>query len=156
LVKDLQASLEKQKEHADKIEPWLRDELKRQLDTIAEIHESSRDLETFSRAETVRLRQFLTVDSSPEALSWSAPVPNVAGPITGRRRPLYDAATAFTQFWVQDPRRFTRGQILRIQPRVGGQPEFRRITGVQRFGADPLAPDYGIVHVWPQVDGEYA
>lgn len=125
---------------AQKLDDWLKDEMKRQLRDLTELRDEAPHLETIGRVELEeKVRPFTTTDAPPTAEAWSDPRVN-------RNRIQYQPYAFAASIRLQDTRRFAEGMIVRVQPLGGGPPEFRSVVQITPRDA---------VHVFPQLDREY-
>jgi hypothetical protein len=132
---------EQAEQRAEKVDAWLKDELRRQLKDLTELRDQAPALETIGRVELEeKIRPFMTTDAPPLAEAWSEPYV-VTHPIE------FQPNQQVTQLKLEDPRRFLQDMIVRVRARDGSRPpEFRYCVGVRRDTA---------VLLFPQLDWEY-
>ncbi len=130
----------------EKVEGWLRQELRTQLAHLSEARDQAPRLETIGRIELEeRLRPFVSVDALPEGEAWSDPQ-------VVNHEVRFDVNDVGATVRLQDVRRFRRFAAVQLRPRAGTPaaalpPEFRLCLAVGQRGDR--------VTVFPQLDRDY-
>ena len=127
-----------------RVEGWLKSEVRRQLEGLTEMRDETPGIETIGRIELEeKIRPFVTTDSPVEGESWS-------DPLVVTHRVQYDPYDWAARIQVQDGRRFQPGMVVRLRPRDGRPPEYRTCMDVngRRSGKD-------VVVLFPQLDLDY-